>query len=50
MTPDEFRQTQRGARLYFLWKRELVPWKREEYQKRFNEELQKINREKGGTE
>lgn len=43
MTPDEFIHTQRGARLYFLWEREKAPWKREEYQRMFNEELKKIN-------
>lgn len=43
MTPEEFIHTQRGARLYFLWEREKVPRKREEYQRMFNEELKKIN-------
>ena len=43
MTPDEFIKTQKGARLYFLWECEKTPWKREEYQRIFNEELKKIN-------
>lgn len=60
MTPDEFRQTQRGGRLYQLWLRELNPWRKAEYQRMFNKELKKINGEvitnetepyqKGGTE
>lgn len=50
MTPDEFIHTQRGGRLFFLWEREKSPKKREEYQRMFNEELRKINGEKGGAE
>ena len=48
MTPDEFIQTQRGARLFFLWEREKSLLKREEYERRFNEELKKINGSIGG--
>lgn len=43
MTPDEFIHTQRGARLFSLWEREKSLSKREEYQRMFNEELNKIN-------
>ena len=45
MTPDIFRQTQRGGRFYQLWLRELNPWRKAEYQRMFNEELKKINGE-----
>lgn len=50
MTPNEFIHTQRGGRLYFLWEREKSPWKREEYQRMFNEELKKINESIGEEE
>lgn len=52
MTPYDFVQTQRGGRLYHLWKREKNPQKREKYQRMFNEELKKINgyEVKGGWE
>lgn len=43
MQPNEFIQTQRGGRLYFLWSHEKDPRKKEKYQRMFNEELKKIN-------
>lgn len=49
MTPEEFMHTQRGGRLFFLWEREKVQWKREEYQRMFNEELERINNPMGGV-
>lgn len=45
MTPDEFRQTQRGGRWYQLWLRERNPLRKAEYQRLFNEDLKKINGE-----
>ena len=45
MTPNEFRQTQRGGKWYQLWLHEKNLWRKLEYQRMFNEDLKKINGE-----
>ena len=39
MNPYELIRTQKGGRLYWLWKREKNPQKRQRYQEEFNKLL-----------